>query len=231
MLCITLCANGVTVVLIAPMMPACLLPTCSCNGKEGTMVLAPLPKARPWGSNGIYSEYAIWRDSKLQMLFYLKSIFFLLVLWIFFHPWGVTEQSTLAQSWMTYFPWQNQNVLLRVYSGPWNRGFFCEDYCPVSLYLCFEFSVVLWMTAALKLALNAQTMSHSVSETPSEANKPAQHIMLTLTPVPNLCWLSQDAMHCLQGELQEWGVWVKKAGLLQEFRSISCELLSVLVNP
>lgn len=121
------------------------------------------PCTFPWGlvafiqaPSGIYSEYAIWRDSKLQMLFYLKSFFFLLVLWIFFHPWGVTEHSTLAQSWMIYFPWQNQNVLLRVYCGLWNRlGFFsCEDYCPVSLYLHFEFSVVILMTAELKLTLN-----------------------------------------------------------------------------
>lgn len=88
----------------------------------------------------VYSEYTVWRDSKLQMLFYIKSFFFLLVLWIFFHPWGITEQSTLAQSQMIYFPWQNQNVLLRVYSGLWNRlGFF-----PWGLLPSFPL-LVLWV--------------------------------------------------------------------------------------
>lgn len=51
-------------------------------------------------------EPVIWRDSKLQMIFY--PFFFLLARWIFFYPRGVTEQSTLAQSQMTYFPGQNQ---------------------------------------------------------------------------------------------------------------------------
>jgi len=55
--------------------------------------------------------------------------------------------------------------------------------------------------------------------------------MLTLTPVPNLCWLSQDTMHRPRGELQERGVWVKQAGLLQEFPCISGKLLSLLINP
>lgn len=50
LLCISPCNNLVTVFLFAAMKPTCLLPTHSCNGKEGTTILAPLPKARPRGS-------------------------------------------------------------------------------------------------------------------------------------------------------------------------------------
>lgn len=80
---------------------------------------------------------------------------------------------------------------LEIGLGAFLLCFFCEDYCPDSLYLCSEFSAVLLRTATLNPTLNVlgqvkQTVSHLVSMKPPEANKLAQHFKLILTPVLNL---------------------------------------------
>lgn len=54
--------------------------------EDGTAVLVPAPRPGLEAPSAIYSQRAIWRDSKLQMLLYLRSLFFLLVLWVLFHP-------------------------------------------------------------------------------------------------------------------------------------------------
>lgn len=101
----------------------------------------------------------IWRDSKLQMLFYPTSFFFVLVLWILFHPWGVTEQSNLAQIMDDLFSLANSKCFAK--NTFWALKIFlfpCMDYCPISFYLCFEFSVVLLMAAAFKPTQIKQTV-------------------------------------------------------------------------
>lgn len=126
----------------------------------------------------------MWRDSKLQMLLYPTSFFFVLVLWILFHPWGVTEQSNLAQVTDDLFSLANSKCFAKsTFQALKIFLFLCMDYCPISLHPHFEFSGVLLMAVALKPTQIKQTVPQSAGATPSEANKPPSSTVLMPTAV------------------------------------------------
>lgn len=151
---------------------------------------------------------AIRRDSKLQMLFYPTSFFFVLVLWILFHPWGVTEQSNLARVMDDLFSLANSKCFAK--STFWALKIFlfpCMDYCPISLHSRFEFSVVLLMAAAFKPFESTQikqTVPQSAGATPSEANKPPPSTMLVPTISPRYQALPSSSYRSRRSGWRRW---------------------------